>query len=112
MRQRVERECGGWQTGRIICRRETTASDPFDPFVCEFVLATAHKTYTARGRMGSFYRDGKSYVTQPLLLDTEVRCALLRPLLGVGLLFAENPEGRILSLRIIEEKVSQVWWGW
>jgi ribosomal protein L29 len=104
LRQRVESECGGWQTGRIVCRRETA-----EALTCEYVLLTTDRAYTVRGPLEFFHRDGKSHAAQTLQLDAEVRYALPGALGSGpwGLLLAENPEGRILSLQLAQERVSR-----
>jgi CheY-like chemotaxis protein/Sec-independent protein translocase protein TatA len=102
LRRRAEVECGGWQTGQILCRRKSA-----EMFGCEYVLSTLDRTYTARGNLESFYRDGKSYIVQTPQLDAEVRYALPRALgKGLGLLLVENPGGRILSVQLIEERIT------
>jgi hypothetical protein len=99
-RRRVELDCGGWQTARILCRRNV------EPLMPEYVLGTANRIYTVHGRMESFHRDGKADIATALQLDTEVRYAVGEGAgRHLGLLYAENPEGRILSLEITEEKV-------
>jgi hypothetical protein len=97
---REHAEGSGWQTGRIICHRMTDADD------YEVVLSTADRTYTARGHLGKFYREGKSYVSQPLPLGTEIRYALPGTIgVGLGQLLAENPDGRTLGLQVAEERL-------
>lgn len=102
LRQRVEAECGGWQMGRIMCRRETS-----EVFEYEVVLTTALRTYTARGRLESLYRNGNSCIAQTPQLDSNIRFAVPDSVgKGLGLLLVQNSEGRILSFQLTEERVT------